>query len=453
MERVVVAAALLSVAACAGPREESTAPKSLGELAGASISIYRDGDRRFSEGDQKVVRFDGTHSDLEGYQVQPPVALVIETTTAELRAGRQAVSLPRVPAQAAPSSLWLQSRSGGAVVLESVEPRAPVKQNMLGKKVRAHVGDDTITGTVVGREQGLLAVRTAQKRLWLISPTAADIEVAADRSALPIATVDVEHPGIHPIEVGYSTASIDWLLDYQIRLDGAEVSIAALLTISNQTDSSFDDVALRVFSGSLRAANHNPIPVWDGRSSLPGQQQLAIPLPAQKLTGGVRFEYRPSDRAEKGDRGAPTWGQSATATVARSLWLKPADGAALFAGKVAVTIDDRLYDGVVRRRVIGPATASIRLESAPDLLGRRRQLATRKSASGETLTETIEIGIHNRGTEPRSVTVVDTLRRSPTFRLEKSKPKAELAADELRYQLDIESASTKTIVYTVQYSM
>jgi hypothetical protein len=316
--------------------------------------------------------------------------------------------------------------------------------------------------------------------------------------------VSAKTPGKHVARVAYQTTGITWWADYNLTYaegqdaDSCKLDIGAWVSILNQSGASYPDAKLKLIAGDVHRAPSTPPAVLAkamraeamadeargfeektffeyhlytlGRpSSLPDNSTKQIELFPQ--VAGVPCEktlvYYGQAGMWEGYAGSPytdrNYGQTGNKKVDTYLTFKNAQengmGIPMPAGRVRVSKLDTA-DGSLE--FIGEdridhtpknETILLKLGSAFDVVGERKQLDFSIDTSRKVMTEEIEVRIRNRKDEPVKVVVKENLYRWVNWRVTASTHTFEKQdARTIHIPVSVGADKEAVIKYTVRYT-
>ncbi len=366
---------------------------------------------------------------------------------------------------------------------------------------------ESITGTLIGTQGGLIlrmpdggirtvsnysGIRIATLPGGLISKPTLVWDVAAERA------------GAHKSRFSYQTGGITWWTDYNLTLsEGAganacKLEVGAWVTIVNQTGATFADAKLKLVAGDVQRAQPQP----QQRSRM-NDGMVAM---ASKVAGFEEksfFEYhlytlgRPTTLANNstkqielfpaargvncaknlvyygqagqylGNYGSPmtdrNFGNQSNKKV--DVYLQFANreenklGVPLPAGKIRVVkldsadqslefIGEDLIDHTPRNETI-----QIKLGSAFDVVGERRQVDYRSDVNAKWIEEDIEIKVRNQKDEAVTVIVKENLYRWTNWSIvKKTQASEKMDARTVHFPLTIAKGGEGVVRFTARYT-
>ena len=368
-------------------------------------------------------------------------------------------------------------------------------------------GVESTTGVLLAARDGLVlrmadgSVRTITNysvaRLaslpgGLISKPTLVWDIAADR------------PGSHKARYGYQTQGITWWTDYNLTLNednnACKLDVGAWVTIVNQTGATFNDAKLKLVAGDVQRAQP--------RGAADGTYPMAAAMAVRKsevagFTEKSFFEYHlytlgrpttlannstkqielfPSARAVQCEKtlvyygqagwfngyyGGPmtdrNFGNQSNKKVDVYLRFKNREdnklGIPLPAGKIRVSkldtadqslefIGEDLIDHTPKNETI-----QIKLGSAFDVIGERRQVDFRVDNNAKWMEEDIEVKIRNQKDASATVIVKENLYRWANWTIKSTNAKFEKSdARTVHFPLSVGKGAELVVRYTVRYT-
>ena len=368
-------------------------------------------------------------------------------------------------------------------------------------------GVESITGTLIGTQGGLVlragdgSIRTINSYSGvklsslpggLISKPTLVWDIAASRA------------GTHPARMSFQTGGITWWTDYNLTLsegtnaNSCKLDVGAWVTIINQSGATFEDAKLKLVAGDVQRARPQP-------QYAPAAMDRGVAM-ASKVEGFAEkafFEYhlytlgRPTTlrnnatkqielfpaargvNCEKtllyygqanqylGNYGSPmtdrNFGNQSNKKVDVYLRFKNREdnrlGIPLPAGKVRVAkldaadqslefIGEDLIDHTAKNE-----TLQIKLGSAFDVVGERRQVEYRYDSNGKVIEEEIEIKLRNQKDEAVTVIAKENLYRWTSWSIIKKTQEFEkIDSRTIHFPVRIAKGGEAVIRYTVRYT-
>ena len=369
-------------------------------------------------------------------------------------------------------------------------------------------GIESITGTLIGTQGGLVlragdgSIRTINSYSGvklsslpggLISKPTLVWDIAATRA------------GTHPARMSFQTGGITWWTDYNLTLsEGAnanacKLDVGAWVTIINQSGATFDDAKLKLVAGDVQRARPQP----QYAPAAVGRMDLAMKSKDEGFAEKAFFEYhlytlgRPTTlrnnatkqielfpaargvNCEKtllyygqanqylGNYGSPmtdrNFGNQSNKKVDVYLRFKNREdnrlGIPLPAGKVRVAkldsadqslefIGEDLIDHTAKNE-----TLQIKLGSAFDVVGERRQIEFRYDSNGKVIEEEVEIKLRNQKDEAVTVIAKENLYRWTSWSITKKSQEFEkIDSRTIHFPVRIAKGGEAVIRYTVRYT-
>ncbi len=447
----------------------------------------------------------------------PGYGVVRQEQDVVLNKGRTVIRISDVPALIDPTTVSFESVTDPAntrVIEQSFEFDLTSTTKLLQKyldrevtveQVRGQTVEAT-TGTLIGTQGGLIlkmadgsirtigaysGVKLASLPGGLISKPTLVWDVAASRA------------GTHVARYGFQTRGITWWTDYNLTLNedqgGCKLDIGAWVTIVNQTGATFENAKLKLVAGDVQRAQPqaaqpqmlgktmrmNSAVVEDagfaeksffeyhlytlGRpTTLPNNATKQIELfPTvlgaaceKKLVYYGANNYFPGYSTQITDR---DYGNQSNKKVDVYVRFKNREenklGIPLPAGKIRVAkldtqdqslefIGEDLIDHTPKNE-----TVQIKLGSAFDVVGERRQVDFRVDNKARWMEEDIEVKIRNQKGETANVIVKENLYRWSNWSIIKKSGEFEkVDARTIHFNLKIAKESEAVVRYTVRYT-
>jgi hypothetical protein len=408
----------------------------------------------------------------EGFTV-PGYALVREDRKFDLKSGRNVLRVPDVPALIDPTTVSFASLTdpkGTRVVEQSFEFDLTSPQKLLSRYLDREVtveqargtGVEAITGTLVSTLGGI-TLKAADGSVRIVNGYSG-VKLPSLPGGLiskPTLVWDIETAAAaaHTARIAYQTGGMTWWTDYNLAYSepspgACRLDVGAWVTIVNQSGASFEDAKLKLVAGDVQRAQPARYPV--------PQPAMAMRVQEAKAEGFAEkafFEYhlytlgRPASLANNstkqielfppaagvacekhlvyaGQAAAPFYGSPITdrnygvqsnRKVDVYLRIRNARanglGMPLPAGKLRVSkrdddgslefIGEDLIDHTARDE-----TVQVKLGSAFDIVGERRQVDYRVDTTAKWIEEDIEVRVRNqKPDETVSVIVKENLYR------------------------------------------
>jgi hypothetical protein len=305
--------------------------------------------------------------------------------------------------------------------------------------------------------------------------------------------------GKHQVRLGYQTSGLTWRSDYNITLDTAntKADLSAWVTLLNVCGRAFENAKLKLIAGDVqrvhprfRGAVGAPVAmVMDKAASPEGFQEKAfgeyhlytlpravnIPqnasqqialfpsvsgIPVEKLLvyEGAAMEWggggQPIDVREFGQ-----FGSSKVDVYVRLKNDKASNlGMPLPAGKMRVFQRDEADGSLefIGEDVIGHTPRDekvlIRLGSAFDVVGERKQTDFRVDRARRQINESFTIEIRNRKDAPVTVLVRERLYRWSNWKVSTQARYEKVNAGTIEFPVDVAPNAVQTISYSVEYT-
>jgi hypothetical protein len=444
----------------------------------------------------------------------PGYAVVREERTFELASGRNAVRVTDVPALIDPTTVSFTSLegSGAARVLEqSFEFDLATANTLLARYVDQEVvveqasgnGIEAIRGTLLNA-QGPLIVRQADGSVRIVT-TYAGVRLSGLPGGLitrPTLVWSLESPkaGRQRAQLAYQTRGMTWWTDYNFtyaeRAGACRVDVGAWVTLVNRSGASYSDAKLKLIAGDVQRAQPRPQPFAAAAPRMtladkaPGFEEKAffeyhlytlgrpVSLPENSIRQVELFPMAPNVACEKTlvYDGAAVRTVYATPLTDRNfgvqsnrkvdVYLRLRNAAAsglgvpLPAGRVRVSKRDEADDALefVGEDLIDHTArdepVQLRLGSAFDVVGERRQLDFRLDTSAKTMEEDIEVRVRNQKPDAAvDVVVKESLYRWSTWSVvRKTHDFSKEDARTIHFPLHIAPKGEAVVRYTVRYT-
>ncbi|HEX4332171.1 MAG TPA: hypothetical protein VH040_08530 [Usitatibacter sp.] len=448
--------------------------------------------------------------------VVPGYALVREDRAFNLKAGRNTLRIDDVPAFIDPTTVSFTSLTDPArtrVIDQSYEfdltSTSKLLSRYLGRDITVEQprgqGVELVSGTLVGT-QGAIILKQADGSVRVV-PNNAGVRLPSLPGGLiakPTLVWDVEAAATGPQKARftYQTAGMTWWTDYNLTYSepapgACSVDVAAWVTLVNQSGASFEDVKLKLVAGDVQRvqrAQHAPQEEAYAASAAPlrakgfeeksffeyhmytlghatslaqnSTKQIEL-FPAATHVGceKVLVYYGQGSRPYYGglvtDRDP---GMQANRKVDVYLRVKNSAanhlGIALPAGRIRVAQLDPADKSLefVGEDAIGHTareeTVQVKLGSAFDVVGERRQTDFHVDTSAKWMEEEIEVKVRNRKVgQPVAVDVRESLYRGSNWTItRKSQEYAREDSRTIRFPVRIAPNGEAVVRYTVRYT-
>jgi hypothetical protein len=462
--------------------------------------------------DSQALRNAGEGVPIPGY------ALVREERSFDLKAGRNVLRVSDVPALIDPTTVAFASLTdpkGTRVVEQGFQSDLTSSAKLLSRYLDREItveqsrgqSVETLTGTLVGARDGLIlkqadgSVRIVNHHSGVRLPS-----LPGGLISKPTLVWDVEttRPGAHQSRFTYQTGGMTWWADYNLtyaeaRPGECRVDVGAWVTIVNQSGASFTDARLKLVAGDVQRVQ----PERRYLAAAPAAMRVAKEVLADGFVEKAFFEYhlytlgRPTTLANNATRqielfptaaavgcektlvyygqGAPypydgvpmterTPGLQANKKVDVYLRLKNSAanglGIPLPAGKMRVSkldeadgslefIGEDLIDHTARDE-----TVQVKLGSAFDVVGERRQVDFRIDTSARWMEEDIEVKVRNqKPAEAITVLVRENLYRWSQWSItRKSHGSTQEDSRTVHFPVRVNPKGEAVVRYTVRYT-
>lgn len=447
----------------------------------------------------------------------PGYAIVRQDRTLELTRGRQELRFQDVAALIDPTTVRFSSLTDpdGTSVLEQnfqfdLVSADKLMQKYLDREITLErsVGDEvkTMTGRLLST-QGGLTLEGSDGKIHLVQGYSAIRfpELPGGLITHPTLVWDVtaERAGEHRTRVSYETQGVTWWADYNLIFDegrdanSGQLEVGAWVSIINQSGASYEDAGLKLVAGDVhRVERPQPYAMYDRRemamagaeagfeekpffefhlytlgrpTTLPDNstKQLelfpaAADVPAEKLLvyyglAPGSFGFLPDPVIDR------EYGIQSNQKVDIYLRFDNEEqhglGVPLPAGRIRVSkVDDAdgslefIGEDVIDHTPKGEQVL-IRLGSAFDVVGERKQVDYRVDTRARWLEETIEIVLRNHKEEPVEVLVKENLYRWINWEItDKSRDFEKVDARTIEFPVKVAADGEETLRYTVRYS-
>ena len=447
----------------------------------------------------------------------PGYALVREERAFPLKAGRNLLRVSDVPGLIDPTTVAFASLTdpkGTRVVEQNFEFDLTSTSKLLSRYLEREItveqargqGVEAITGTLVGTLGGL-TLRQADGSVRVIAHHSGVRLPSLPGGLISKPTlvwdIDTASAGAHKARFSYQTGGMTWWTDYNLtyaepRPGACKVDVAAWVTIVNQSGAAFADAKLKLIAGDVQRAQPRAYP----SAQAPAAMRMRD-AKAEAFEEKAFFEYhlytlgRPASLANNSTKqielfptaadvgcektlvyygqgamypyyGSPAIdrnpGVQSNKKVDIHLRVKNAAanglGVPLPAGKIRVSkldpadrslefIGEDLIDHTAREE-----TVQIRLGSAFDVVGERRQVDFRVDTSAKWMEEDIEVKVRNqKPDEAVTVLVRENLYRWSNWTLvRKSQEFTKEDARTIHFPVRINPKGEATVRYTVRYT-
>ena len=447
----------------------------------------------------------------------PGYAFVREDRPFAFVRGRQQLRVTDVPAHIDPTTLSFTSTTdpqGTRVLSQSFEFDLTHPQKLLAKYLDREItveqprgqGVETFSGTLLSAQDGL-TLRNPDGSVRLVS-SYAGVKLPSLPGGLiskPTLVWDLEagREGTHSARFTYQTGGMTWWTDYNlVQSEGPKgecrLEVGAWVTLVNQSGASYRDATLKLVAGDVQRAQPRPesmamAPATAMRAQAKDQGFVEkaffeyhlytlgrpVSLPDNSTQQVELFPRAPLVGCEKAlvysgqaqpfhgyasvltDRG---YGTQSNRKVDVHLRLRNAQsnglGVPLPAGRVRVTkMDpaDRSLEFIgedVIAHTPRDETVQVKLGSAFDVVGERKQLDFRLDGNARWMEEDIEVRVRNRKVgETVSVLVRETMYRWSQWSI--TKKSHDFARDDARtahFPVTVAPGGEAVVRYTVRYT-
>ncbi len=449
--------------------------------------------------------------------VVPGYALVREDRTFDLKSGRTLLRIDDVPAFIDPTTVSFASLTDPAhtrVLEQSFEFDLTSTEKLLSRYLGRDItveqsrgqGVETVNGTLVGAQDSLI-LKQADGSVRIM-PQGSSVKLPSLPGGLiskPTLVWDIETPtaGTQKARFTYQTGGMTWWTDYNFTYSEpkpgtCKLDVGAWVTLVNQSGASFNDAKLKLVAGDVQRAPAEPQRVMRAEAKV-----MAPASPAPGFQEKAFFEYhrytlgRPTSLAQNSTKqielfpavlnvscdksmvyygqgyrpnyyGSPVIdrdpGSQSNKKVDVYLSLKNTKenglGVPLPAGKIRVAqldpadkslefIGEDLIQHTPRDEMV-----SVKLGSAFDVVGERRQTDFHIDTTAKWIEEEIEVKVRNRKeTETVAVDVRESLYRWSNWTI--TKKTSDFVKDDSRtihFPVKIAPGGEAVVRYTVRYT-
>ncbi len=389
--------------------------------------------------------------------------------------------------------------SGQKLLKRYVDKKVIVERTLGDGKV------ETISGTLLSADSGLILRDDAGGVRILNGYTGIALADAADLITKPtlVWNIATQRPGEHLAEVSYQTDGITWRADYSLILneDDTRADVSSWVTMLNQSGASYPNATLKLVAGDVQriqpAQGYVREQMMQRASAVRDEAQAGFTEKSffeyhlytlgrpttieQNSTKQIElFEPKEAVPVEKvfvyyGMPEARHWRFAGSPQTDRNLGTqsnKKVDlyvrfkngeqqgmGIPLPAGRVRVYKRDDADGNMefVGEDVIQHTPKDeeilIKMGSAFDIVGERKQTDFQVSHDQKTLTESFEITLRNRKEQPATVIVKENLFRWATWEITNSSTKWEKQDHRtIHFSVDLKPGEEKRVTYTVKYT-
>ena len=455
--------------------------------------------------------------DANNSSVIPGYAVIRQEKSFDLNRGRTIIRVSDVPSLIDPTTVSFESITDGAntrVVEQSFEFDLTSTRKLLEKYLDREVtieqirgnSVEAITGVLLSTQDGIV-IRLADNSIRTIT-NYAGVKMPSLPGGLiskPTLVWDIaaDRAGAHKTRYSYQTQGITWWTDYNLTLNEdnnqCKLDVGAWVTIVNQTGTAFNDAKLKLVAGDVQRAQP--------QAAQSDAYMAASPRMAKAEIAGFQeksfFEYhlytlgRPASLANNSTKqielfptargvtceknlvyygqagwfsgyyGGPmtdrNFGNQSSKKVDVYLRFKNKDdnklGIALPAGKIRVAkldgadqslefIGEDLIDHTPKNETI-----QIKLGSAFDVVGERRQVDYRSDTNAKWIEEDIEVKIRNQKDVTTTVIVKENLYRWSNWTIKtKNTNFGKIDSRTIHFPVTIVKGGEAIVRYTVRYT-
>ena len=367
---------------------------------------------------------------------------------------------------------------------------------------------EEVSGTLLSHGQGLV-LRDERGIVHMLSGQQAvrfpDLPGGLITRPTLVWKLSTSKPGPHDTRVTYQTGGITWWADYNlIFTEGADANsgvldVGAWVSILNKSGAGYKDAKLKLVAGDVHRAQPPPRPMARGRMTMEAMAEGAADA---GFTEKAFFEYhlytlgRPTTLAENSTQqlelfptargvkcekvlvyfGQPPefrhFGGLMTDRQYGNTGNKKVDIYLRFKNEQAAGMGMPLPAGRIRVNKLDPADKSlefigedsidhtpkdeyvlIKMGSAFDVVGERRQVDFKLDTGRKTMTETVEIKVRNHKAQPVKVIVRETMYRWSQWELvEGSHKHDKVDSRTIEFPVTIEPDQESVVTYMVKYT-
>jgi hypothetical protein len=447
----------------------------------------------------------------------PGYAMVRHERDLPLTAGRNKLRFSDVAAQIDPTTVSFESLTdpdGTRVIEQNYQFDLVSSARLLEKYIDREISveqirgnsTETFTGTLASTSGGLI-LRAADGSARIVNNyagvTLPSIPGGLITKPTLVWDISAQKAGTHKTRVAYQTNGITWWADYNLTYsDGndansCKLDVNAWVSIINQSGATYSDAKLKLIAGDVQRA---------ARGRVAQAPEMRVMSKAMDAAAGFEekafFEYHlytlgfPTTLPDNSTKqlelfpaahnvacqknlvyfgqtqrfyayGSPmterNFGVQGNTKVDVYLNFKNARdnhmGMPLPAGRVRVA---KLDEADKTLEFIGEDVINhtpkdenllIKMGSAFDVVGERRQVDFRLDTSGKVMEETIEVKLRNRKEEPVTVLVREYLHRWSTWTItSKNQDYEKLDAHSIQFAMKLAKGAEGTVRYTVRYT-
>ena len=449
-------------------------------------------------------------------QALPGYALVRDSRRMSIEQGTSLIRFTDVAKRIDPTTVSFASATdpaGTRVLEQNFEFDLVSQQKLLERYIGETItveqvrGEEVerVSGTLVSAEGGLILARdsgevvTLQNWSNVVFP-----KLPGGLISKPtlVWMVDAARGGTHDARVSYQTQGMTWWSDYNVTLrekgDACDMDLSAWVTIVNQSGASYPQAQLKLVAGEVNRAPVPPAPVLMERHAMAAADSM---MAKQGFQESSLFEYhlytlgRRSDLPDNSTKqlelfpaamgvacrkqlvftaspqpwaywGAPISDQGYGATTEGSVgaWLEFENkeaanlGMPLPAGRVRV--NQASVDGTLEfigedtiKHTPRNETLRVKLGSAFDIVGERKQLSFVYDDAGDFIEESFELSVLNRKKTAATVVAREYLYRWSNWKITaNSHDLVKRDAQTIDFPLTIPADGEAKVTYTVRYS-
>ncbi len=443
----------------------------------------------------------------------PGYALVQEQRDITLAVGKNLIPYTPIPMQLDPTTVIFESSTDpkGTQLLDQsyhfdLINNQRLLQKYLGKEIiveQTH-GDqiETLKGTLLNADSELVlqdpnGVVTTLKKYSKIRFENLPEQLMIKPTLLW--NINAKKPGNHKIKTSYQSNGFTWWANYNATYqesspNSGTMQLSAWANIVNQSGLDFSDVSLKLVAGNVNKVNNSPshrgmammskaedigtntfqestlldyhIYTLDQKTTLVDSSTKQIALFENKTDIPVKKEYIYQDNQYSRYSGYVNKNNSSEkqfpgkVDTYLTFQNNPKDGLGipLPAGKIRVTVLDEQKgtNEFIGEDAINHTTTneeiSIKLGSAYDIIGYKKQLDFKVDNNRRFMSESFEVTIKNRKQNAVHVLVKENIHRSANWKIiDPTIPYQKLNAQTISFPVDIGKESEVKLRYTVEY--
>ena len=451
----------------------------------------------------------------ENNYLVPGYAIIRDKKSFEFKEGENNVNISDIPAFIDPTTVIFKPLSNPQTiqVLDQsyrfdLASNAKLLSKYLGQEITVdqNIGAQikTFQGTLLSCSGGLL-LQDKSGNLTSIN-NYANISYSGSTNNLALKPqlswkINVTKSGNQTVEISYQTSGITWWADYNATYEEVKNSAQGLLSLNawvsivNKTGVSYEDAKLKLIAGYVNKVRTSAAPramlmAMDGASKMVNNEfeekglfefhlytlnnpttiyndsikQIALFKEAHKIPVKKQYIYQGNTTIYYGYLNtAPDYGKQENTKIDVYLKFKNSKksglGMPLPAGKIRVSkIDelDKSWEFIgedIIEHIPTEEDVTIKLGSAFDIIGSRKQINFSIDEKRRLISETFEVIIKNRKEEDIDVIVKENLYRWTNWQiLQSSQNYQKIDSQSIQFPVMIKKGEEAKLQYTVQYS-